>query len=502
MGRRRDQFGSHTLCRVDDAELAWGAAAGDRAAWAEIYDRYADRLHDYCYSILRDRQESADALHEAFLTAATQIAQLRHQERLRPWLYAICRTQALAMVPHRSREMPNDDAADRTQQPAAGSAYSEDEAQSRLVWDAVGELAPKDRAMLDLYLRHGMDGQELGEVLDVKPHQATLQLSRVREHAERSLSALLVSRARRRDCAYLNGLLVDWDGNPTPLLPKRVVRHIEGCGVCGEWSKRMANPLALLSRAPLLPAPPELREPVLDGVELRSSNQLYAAAGADESAAGAEYGDPEGSESHTERRWPAVVAGVLVAMIAIGGLAFAVLKPEQPLAGPTTPAVSDSYGSSGSSGPAGSSSLASAVGSLPTMTVPTTTSTTSTASAQATSTRTTTTTSVPETSQPPQISNVSADQQISFREGSSCSTTEATARVTGQSSLTVMLVWQTASGGSNRTQMSSRPGNRFTSTIGPVEAINDGPIQWWVIATDSGGSSQSARQSVQVVATC
>src|SRR5215470_17479839 len=90
---------------MDDAELAWCAVTGDRAAWSEIYDRYADGLHDYCYSILRDRQEAADALHEAFLTAATKIGQLRDPERLRPWLYAICRAQALAMVQPRPREL-------------------------------------------------------------------------------------------------------------------------------------------------------------------------------------------------------------------------------------------------------------------------------------------------------------------------------------------------------------------------------------------------------------
>ncbi len=41
-----------------DAELARAAAAGDRGAFAEIYDRYADRLHDFCVGMLRDRDGS------------------------------------------------------------------------------------------------------------------------------------------------------------------------------------------------------------------------------------------------------------------------------------------------------------------------------------------------------------------------------------------------------------------------------------------------------------
>ena len=33
-----------------DAELVAAAVAGDRGAFAAIYDRYADRLHDFCWS--------------------------------------------------------------------------------------------------------------------------------------------------------------------------------------------------------------------------------------------------------------------------------------------------------------------------------------------------------------------------------------------------------------------------------------------------------------------
>ena len=72
-----------------------GGDAGDRGAFAAIYDRYADRLHDFCWSVLRDRDEAADATQDAFLVAAERLGQLRDPERLRPWLYAVARSQAL-----------------------------------------------------------------------------------------------------------------------------------------------------------------------------------------------------------------------------------------------------------------------------------------------------------------------------------------------------------------------------------------------------------------------
>ena len=60
-----------------DADLARAAAAGDRAAFAGIYDRYADRLHDFCVGMLRDRDDAADCVQDVFCTAATRLGQLR-----------------------------------------------------------------------------------------------------------------------------------------------------------------------------------------------------------------------------------------------------------------------------------------------------------------------------------------------------------------------------------------------------------------------------------------
>jgi DNA-directed RNA polymerase specialized sigma24 family protein len=52
-----------------DAELARASAAGDRTAFADIYDRYADRLHDFCVGMLADRDGAADCVQDVFCIA-------------------------------------------------------------------------------------------------------------------------------------------------------------------------------------------------------------------------------------------------------------------------------------------------------------------------------------------------------------------------------------------------------------------------------------------------
>ena len=178
-----------------DALLVSGVLAGDREAFAAVYDRYADRLHDFAYSMLRHREDAADAVADAFVTTAERLEQLRDPERLRPWLYAVVRRECLRRLKARSRTTygGDDDLLDLPDQSAAPETVAEQESLRSLVWDAAGGLNERDRAMLDLHLRQGLDGAELGEAMGMSADNAYVGLSRLRDQVERSIGALLVA---------------------------------------------------------------------------------------------------------------------------------------------------------------------------------------------------------------------------------------------------------------------------------------------------------------------
>jgi RNA polymerase sigma factor (sigma-70 family) len=296
----------------DDAELVRAATAGDRGAFAAIYDRYADRLHDFCWSVLRDRDEAADATQDAFLVAAERLGQLRDPERLRPWLYAVARSQALRRVRARSRVAPEEEMTELPD-PATGPEQAAERSDLReLVWNAAAGLSERDRALLDLHLRHGLEGAELGQAMGVEPGHAYVLLSRLRDQVERSLGALLVARLGRDDCADLAAILSGWDGRFTPLIRKRVARHVDACDVCGERRRAAASPLALLAAVPPMPAPAFLRDRVLERVELMSG----ARPGGDVQGPGGKGSG--GSGIHSPRRRGAVVALVAALLLAVG----------------------------------------------------------------------------------------------------------------------------------------------------------------------------------------
>jgi RNA polymerase sigma factor (sigma-70 family) len=255
-----------------DAELARAAAGGDRGAFAEIYDRYADRLHDFCIGMLRDRDAAADCVQDAFCTAATRLTQLREPDKLRPWLYAIARNEALRRLRERRRETPTDELPDDMSDEPGPETLAARTELADLIAEAAGGLSDRDRSVLELAYRHGLDGPDLAEALGVSRTNANTLVHRLRETIERSLGALLVARRARNTsdgCPELAAVLDGWDGHFTILMRKRIARHIESCPACDEDRRRLVSPAALLGAVPVfIPAPAWLRDRTLSDIRL------------------------------------------------------------------------------------------------------------------------------------------------------------------------------------------------------------------------------------------
>ena len=337
-----------------DALLVSGVLAGDRDAFAAVYDRYADRLHDFAYSMLRHREDAADAVADAFVTTAERLEQLRDPERLRPWLYAVVRRECLRRLKARSRTAygGDDDLLDLPDQSAAPETVAEQESLRSLVWDAAGGLNERDRAMLDLHLRQGLDGAELGEAMGMSADNAYVGLSRLRDQVERSIGALLVARTSRHDCPELTGVLDDWDGEFTPLVRKRVARHVDRCSVCSVRRAALASPAALLAGVPAFAAPALLRDRVLE------DSRLVSALSSRQGGGGPGAGAGGGGTGRRDRR-ARVVAGAVLALLLV--LVVVAVRQDRADDEPTTvaedlgvttsPAPTPSAGETGEPGP-------------------------------------------------------------------------------------------------------------------------------------------------------
>ncbi|MGD1171908.1 RNA polymerase sigma factor [Mycobacterium seoulense] len=232
---------------VSDADLARAAAAGDRAALAAIYNRYAAPLHAYCVGMLRDRHAASDCVQEVFCTATTELPKLRDADKLRPWLYAIARRSALRALSERRREAASDELPDNAATGPGPFTLTAQNELRQLITQAAGGLSERDRHVLELAYRRGMTAAELAQTLGISYDSTKKLLQRLRDTIERSLGALLVARrAPRNGCPRLAADLSGWDEQFTVLMRKRIARHIESCSTCDEYRRSALNAVAML----------------------------------------------------------------------------------------------------------------------------------------------------------------------------------------------------------------------------------------------------------------
>ncbi len=241
-----------------DAALARAWQAGDVRAFDEAYRRFAPVLFGTAVGLVGDRTAAADVVHDTFLRAATRVGGLRDPARLRAWLFAILRNEAVSVHRGRSRSGGGlDDGPAPVSEWLADTAAAPDVEASRreladLVWTAADGLQHRDREVLELHLRGGLEAGDLAMAMGVTAGHAAVLLSRMRDRLERCLGALLIARSGRADCLDLDRLLTGWDGRFSLDVRGRVTRHIEGCPACG---RRRGALVSLEHLAPVLVPP-------------------------------------------------------------------------------------------------------------------------------------------------------------------------------------------------------------------------------------------------------
>lgn len=74
---------------ASDGTLVQGALNGDRAAFAELYDRRARLIRAICFDSTHDLDTAAGLTQEVFPRALQKLRKLRNPQRFAPWLGGI-----------------------------------------------------------------------------------------------------------------------------------------------------------------------------------------------------------------------------------------------------------------------------------------------------------------------------------------------------------------------------------------------------------------------------
>lgn len=148
------------------------ARAGDRAAFGELYRRFAPFVHGVLLSRV-PFAEADDVVHEVFLFALERLPGLREPAAFGPWIAAIARRKA---VDHYRRRRPSEPLAAR--EPAASGADAGVTMEARRALRAILELPAAYRETLILRLVEGLTGPEIAAATGLTPGSVRVNLHR------------------------------------------------------------------------------------------------------------------------------------------------------------------------------------------------------------------------------------------------------------------------------------------------------------------------------------
>ncbi|HEY7463924.1 MAG TPA: RNA polymerase sigma factor [Candidatus Limnocylindria bacterium] len=157
------------------------AAQADRAAFAVLYRRYADRVYGYAFYQLGDHHDAEDATERTFLAAMRALPAFREQgSTFRAWLFRIAHNTIANAHRTRSRRSA-DPLPEGWDRPApdpdpAGVVALADEL--RDVRHAIGAMPDDRRQVILLRFVDGLSTAEIAQVLDRSPGAVRVLLHR------------------------------------------------------------------------------------------------------------------------------------------------------------------------------------------------------------------------------------------------------------------------------------------------------------------------------------
>jgi RNA polymerase sigma factor (sigma-70 family) len=347
----------------DETSLVVAAQAGDPRALDELVGAYLPLVYTVVRRALSGHPDVDDIVQETMLRALRELRVLRAPESFRPWLVAIAMRQVSTHLHRRhvatERATSLDELAGEPDPDADFEGFTvlrvELSNQRRQVVRASRWLDPDDRALLSLWwleIAGELSRTELAAASGMGVAHAGVRVQRMRRQLEVSRS-LVAALDARPSCARLETVVASWNGVPSPLWRKRIVRHTRSCAVCARTTDGMIPPERLLVGFALLPVPMTLActvpgEGALPGTAVGAAAAAPAAGslGSTGAAAGSGVGLKAGLFGQLAQAVgahpvaAAIAAGMLVAGVAATAITWPTGAPPGVVTAPTSaPAV-------------------------------------------------------------------------------------------------------------------------------------------------------------------
>lgn len=195
----------HGEVNIEERELVRRVAAGERAAFKQLYDSHSPRVHNLLLRLVGNRDDADELTQDVFLSLWKHAQSLRGESKLSTWLYRVSVNKVINFKKRGglffqikqifSLEADEESIIDRLPAPAADSPDRQlqmREAQTQLV-DLLGTLPQRQR---EVYLLHKLEGLSYNEIAE-DLHVTLGTVESLMHRAKGNLQKMMVKRVRK-----------------------------------------------------------------------------------------------------------------------------------------------------------------------------------------------------------------------------------------------------------------------------------------------------------------
>ena len=158
------------------------ACAGDRTAFAKIYETFSQMSLSVAYRIVGDMSLAEDIVQEVFLIIYRKLGQFSFRSSLKTWIYRIAVNTSLNTKARTSRDRENQRSfVESAKREILRSRTNQPLQRTDKVQEMLRELSPEQRACIVLRSIEQLSYHEISEVLEININTVRSRIKRARE---------------------------------------------------------------------------------------------------------------------------------------------------------------------------------------------------------------------------------------------------------------------------------------------------------------------------------
>ena len=170
------------MTKPGDRKLIQAVFAGDKDAFADLYDRYAPLVRAICYDSTRNLTDAQDLAQDVFMRAYEKLSRLRDPDRFGKWLVGIARLRCREWRRQRLRSRDRHVGLDDTELAIANP--SNDDRIERLR-EMITALPSKERLALHTFYLQGSSAENARRIMGLSRSGFYRVLDRARKRLQR-----------------------------------------------------------------------------------------------------------------------------------------------------------------------------------------------------------------------------------------------------------------------------------------------------------------------------